>query len=330
MLDILCIGDARIDIFLHVPSDNPHFSLDEKRENMLLEYGGKITIENYSKNIGGNASNAAIGLARLGKNVGICVQIGNDEFASFITNALEAENINTNLIKKLVSSTPFSVILSYKDERTILIESIKRKYEFNFENASAKIIYLTSLGDDWKTVYEKALDLVKNREKILAFNPGSLQIEKKDELVMDLISESDYLFVNKEEAEGLLHGNGSNLLEEQKQIKKTLFGLKSLGAKNVIITDAENGIYAHSEKNEYLHLDIIKVDVVEKTGAGDAFNAGFIAAILEGKGIQDALIWGSINASSVIQKTGAQNGLLKKEELLEKLNTLGKYIVLPL
>lgn len=331
MHDILCIGDAKIDIFLNIPDDDPHFTLDRSKEHLLLEYGKKINIEDYKKGVGGNAANAAVGLARLGRNVAIAAEIGNDEFSNFLIKNLEKENLNINFLKQDENKpTSFSISLNYKRERTILSEHVKRPHSFNFLHTTASFLYLTSLGEEWKNTYEQTLKLVKNKTVTLAFNPGTLQIEDRGNLILDLIVEADYLFVNKEEAEILLYGKDLNLPDEKKEIKKILFGLKSLGAKNVIVTDSKNGSYVISSENKSYHLEIIKVEVVEKTGAGDAFNAGFIAAILDKKNIQEALVWGSLNASSVIQKVGAQNGLLKKEEMIDNLGRIGSYKTSPL
>lgn len=331
MLDILCIGDAKIDIFLNIPDDDPHFNLDGSKEHLLLEYGKKINVTNYKKDVGGNAANTAVGLARLGKNVGLCAEIGTDEFSNFLIKTLEKENLNTNFLKQDENKpTSFSISINYNGERTILSEHVKRSHSFNFLHTTAQFIYLTSLGEEWKSAYEQVLKLVNNKGVLFAFNPGTLQIEERGKLIMDLIEESDYLFVNREEAENLLYGKDSGLSDEKKEIKKILFGLKSLGAKNVVITDSIKGSFAIDKNNKYFHLDALKVDVVEKTGAGDAFNAGFIAALIERKDINEALIWGSLNASSVIQKIGAQKGLLKKEEMLDKLGETGNYKTSPL
>ncbi len=326
MLDILCIGDAKIDIFLNIPTDDPHFSLDASKEHILLDYGKKINIEEYQKAVGGNATNTAVGLSRLGKNVGLCAEIGTDEFSNFLTKALEKENLNTNLIKHDENKpTSFSICINYKEERTILSEHVERPHAFNFLHTTAKHIYLTSLGDDWETPYKQVLKLTERGDITLSFNPGTLQIEKGGRLTTDLISVSDYLFLNKEEAEKLLYKNISHLTADKKDIKKLLFGLKGMGAKNIIITDSSNGTFAIDINNNCLKLDILHVNVVEKTGAGDSFNAGFIAAILEGKNLEHAMVWGSLNASNVIQKIGAQNGLLTKKELIDKLGAIGNY-----
>ena len=56
---------------------------------------------------------------------------------------------------------------------------------------------------------------------------------------------------------------------------------------------------------------------MEKTGAGDAYASGLISALVSGESFEEAMVWGALNASSVIGKTGAQNGLLTKTELVE-------------
>ena len=68
-------------------------------------------------------------------------------------------------------------------------------------------------------------------------------------------------------------------------------------------------------------MEIIKVEVVEKTGAGDAYTAGFLAATLNNQPIEEAMHWGALDSASVIQKTGAEDGLLTKLELEEKLKS---------
>lgn len=328
MLDILCVGDAKLDIFLQVSDDNPHFSLDKKENKLEISYGEKIIIGKHILDIGGNATNAAVGISRLGFNAGLCAEIGVDEFSQKILNKLNAEKIITgNLLQTQGEETSFSVAIGYKGDRTLFTEHAKRDHNFSFDNTDTKFVFLTSLGPIWETAYEKVLALIKSKHPKLAFNPGSLQLEKRDKLIMDIIENTDYLFVNKEEAEELLYGKELEVtLNNQESLeKKLLFGLKSLGAKNIVITDSINGSYALSQDNTYYHLGIIKVDVVEKTGAGDAYTAGFLSAILSGESAENAMIWGALNSANVIQKIGAEKGLLTKIELETKINSLDKF-----
>lgn len=323
MLDLLCIGDSVVDIFLQIPPENRHFGLNRETKKLFIDLGYKINLEDYTKDTGGNATNTAIGVSRLGKRVGLCAEIGDDEFSHFILNKLEAEEINTNLmIKDKNTKTSFSVSLNYLGERTLLVEHVERQHNFKIDNSSARFIYLTSLGNEWKKAYENVYVFVKKTNAKLAFNPGTLQLEEKGKIFFELIQSSDYFFVNKQEAEKILYEND----KKDTDIKKLLLGIKNLGAKNVIITDSNYGSYLIDEENNIYHLGVVKTNVIEKTGAGDAYTSGFIAAILNQETNQDAMRWGAINSSSVISKIGAQEGLMKIKELKDSLRTLSTLI----
>lgn len=320
MLDILCVGDAKIDIFLRIPESNPYFGLDKTQNKLLISFGEKIHVERYILGIGGNAANTAVGISRLGLNVGLCAEIGKDELSQKILNHLKKEKVNTKLVLQTDEDTSVSIALSYKGERTLLTEHVRRKHDFNFEKVETKFIYLTSLGDVWEKAYEKVLNFAKSKNAKLAFNPGSVQLEKKGKVVMDIVENCDYLFVNKEEAEEILYGKELGLGNaNENQIKKLLYGLRGLGVKNVVITDGENGSYVESEENKTYHLGIIKVEVSEKTGAGDAYSAGFLAATIHGLEIPEAMQWGALNSANVIKGIGAEVGLLTKSEMEEKI-----------
>jgi ribokinase len=327
MLDILCVGDAKIDIFLQVLPGNPHVGLDKTKNKLEISFGEKIYVDKYVLETGGNATNTAVGISRLGFNTGIVAEIGKDEFSAKILNNLKAENVNTNsLLQTDTEKSSFSIILSYDAERTIFSEHVERNHDFNFENLNTKFVYITSLGKIWEKAYEKALKFVETNDLKLAFNPGTLQIEKRGKILMDILERTDYLFVNKEEAEEILYGKEVHIgLSETKTIEKLLYGLKSLGAKNVIITDSDKGSYLGDEENNVYSIGIAPSEVVEKTGAGDSYTAGFLAAILNGLPSNEAMIWGSVNSASVIQKVGAQKGLLTKQELDKKIKELNNF-----
>lgn len=329
MLDILCIGDSVIDVFLKIPLDNPKFGLDKKNDKLLINYGDKINVDKYVIELGGNATNTSVGISRLGLNTGLCAEIGKDEFSQKIINVLRNENINLdNLIQDNDSKTSITVVLSYAGDRTLFTEHVERKHNFNFENIETNFIYLTSLGAIWENAYEKTLEFIKNKNAKLAFNPGTLQLEKRDKIIFDIVEKTNYLFVNKEEAEELLYGKELEIQSEENKeslIKKMLFGLKGLGAKNVIITDSDRGSYLQDEKDNTYFLGVLNEEVVEKTGAGDSYTAGFLAAILNGGSGAEAMVWGTLNATSVIKKIGAEEGLLTKFEMLEKIKENNKF-----
>jgi sugar/nucleoside kinase (ribokinase family) len=232
--------------------------------------------------------------------------------------------VKTDFISQTDKETSISIGLSYESDRTLFTEHVQREHNFNFSDLQTKFIYLTSLGNVWEPTYQKVLDF-KNANKIqLAFNPGTIQLAKKGEVFMDILEKTDYLFVNKQEAEEILYGKElARVTENDNEIKKKLFGLKSLGVKNVVITDGDNGSFVQDQNDEFHHIESTKVEVVEKTGAGDAYTAGFLAGILNNKSLEEAMRWGTQDSASVIQKIGAEEGLLSKTDLEEKLKSAG-------
>lgn len=323
MPDVICVGDAKLDIFLTIDENNTHVKLDEQSKELRFGFGEKIEVKKMNLSTGGNAANVAVGISRLGFKSSLVAEIGKDEFSQKIINSLKEENINLELVKQIThEDSSITVGINFKGDRTLFTEHVQREHDFDFGEKNVKVIYLTSLGPIWEKAYEKTLDFAEKNNIKLIFNPGTLQIEKRNSIIWRIISKSDVLFVNKEEAEELLYGKEINLpINSQNYVKKLLYGLKSLGAKIVVITDGNTGSYTMDETHNTYRLGIIPCEVVEKTGAGDAYTSGFVSAILNGESIEEAMRWGALNSSAVIGAVGAENGLLAREEMLEKLKS---------
>lgn len=322
-IDVICVGDAKLDIFLTIDEKNSHVKLDNSTRELRFGHGEKIEVKKMSLSVGGNAANVAVGVSRLGFKSALVAEIGKDEFSQKIINSLKEENVDLELVKQIANEdSSITVAISFKGDRTLFTEHAQREHDFNFERITAKLIYLTSLGPVWEKPYEKTLNFAQDYNLKLIFNPGTLQIEKRNPIIWSAISKSDILFVNKEEAEELLYGKEINLpINSENYVKKLLYGLKSLGAKIVVITDGNRGSYVMDETHNAYHLGIIPCEAVEKTGAGDAYASGFISAILNSETIQEAMRWGAFNSAAVIGEIGAEKSLLTKDEMLEKLKS---------
>ncbi len=320
--DCLSIGNINVDIFITLNQKSDKITLDKKKDLLSFAFGEKIDVDKSDISLGGNACNAAVGIARLELESGLMSEMGEDGFTEKIQDTLSDENVDQSLISKnKEEETSVSIVINYGEERTILVEHQNRKNDFKFDSINTKLVYLTSLGSEWENIYRETIDFVKENNIKLAFNPGTLQIEKMGETVLSVLSKSDLLFVNKEEAEELLYGRRlSPPKHEDDYIKKLLFELKDFGAKTVIITDGENGSFACDEHYHTYHLGILKSQFVEKTGAGDAYTSGFISANLLDLPLNESMRWGALNSSSVVEKVGAQQGLLNKEEMEHKLS----------
>ena len=307
--DVLCVGNAKIDTFLTLHKIKDHLRYLEATNELCIKFGEKINVDKAEILLGGNASNVAVGLSRLGLKVGIIAEIGKDEFAQKIINTLNAENVDTSSIFQTEGQeSSFSTIINFKGERTIFSEHVKRAHNFNFDNLFSKWVYLTSLGEEWENAYQKTVDFVKNTNAHLTFNPGTLQIAAGKERLINVLSLTNILIVNKEEGQSLLKTGNQNA-------KEILIGLQKLGPKIVVITDGKNGSYVIDENGNIVEEKIVETEVIEKTGAGDAYSSGFLGAVLYNKSIKDAMRWGARNSASVITKVGAQTGLLGRKGL---------------
>lgn len=323
--DVVAIGNAKIDLFLSIHEANKHLRLNTQTNELCFHSGEKITVDKCNLSLGGNAANVTVGLSYLGAKTSIYTEIGDDEVSHKIINTLKKESVNTaNIIQATSQRSSVSVIISFKNDRTVFSEHMIRQHDFSFDNLHTKWVYLTSLGEEWKKAYERVVNFAKKTNTPLAFNPGTIQINDGYENIAKVLDVTNILFVNKEEAAKLTN-YGSRIMNQEKNketIKLLLEKLQKLGPKVVVVTDGENGSYAIDEKKNVFNQSIIKAQIVEKTGAGDAYSSGFMSAILRGISVKDAMLWGTLNAASVIEKLGAQNGLLRKEEMEKKLKRL--------
>lgn len=321
--DAITIGSAKIDAFLSIHEAKTHLRFNKDTNELCVKSGEKIAVDKCAFLLGGNATNVAVGLSRLGYSSSICAEIGDDEFSQKIISSLKKEGVNTDFLKQSKGEAcSFSVILNFKGERTIFSEHVRRKHDFVLDNISAKWVYLTSIGEEWKDAYQKAVEFVKQTKCKLAFNPGTLQINAGVTNIADILTATNILFVNKEEAAQIVNYELRimNQGQNKEEIRRLLEMLHKLGTKIVVITDGENGSYAIDEKGEMFMHGTVSCKIVEKTGAGDAYSTGFLAATLHGLSIKDAMRWGALNSASVIEKVGAQAGLLHKNDMEKKLN----------
>ncbi len=310
-MDVLCVGNAIIDVFV-ILHKLQKFSYDKFSNQISFPLGEKIPLEEYKLCLGGNACNVSVGLSRLGLQTALAAGIGDDEFSERIVKGLSKENVDQKFIKKHHEETPhFNVILSYQGERTILEEKDIHRVELEIEDLSPKFIYLTSFNGDWKNTYDKIFSL--NSNSLIGFNPGTRQLAENLEEIRQFLPKIEILFVNLEETKRL---TGDDNPDVKAQLKK----LKDFGSRVVSITDGANGSYALDKSGEVFQMSSLGDPPVERTGAGDSYATGFIYGYVNGRGVSECMKLGSLNANSVIKKVGAQDGLLTKEEIEQKVS----------
>jgi len=309
-LDLLSIGDASLDVFITPTESEALCQLNDKESLLCFSYGDKIPVKNLEFSIGGNAANNAVGTKRLGIASATLLTLGDDDIGSQIVEKLTKENINTSFVHRQEGiGSNYSVAISFSGERTLFTYKSAVVYKFPEELPEVSWIYLTSVGDEFQKVYGETVAWVKTKSIKMAFNPGSRQIRAGFDALKDTLAATYVVYVNRSEAETIASfGNSVN------KEKELLAALTKMGPKIAVITDGGNGVYVHSGETFY-KANVLPVDPFERTGAGDAFGSGFLSAIIKGKNVEEAIVWGTVNSASVIGYTGAQKGLLKEDEI---------------
>jgi len=311
--DLLSIGDSALDVFMTPTESETVCRIDTKECLIAFSYGDKIPVKNLEFSIGGNAANNAVGVRRLGVSTGIVLTLGADNVGDMIVKRLKDELVDvTYVIQQPSTSSNYSTIINYSGERTIFVYHAPRSYEFPVQLPVAPWVYLTSMGESFRPFYIHLVDWIKRNPQIkLAFNPGSWQMRANFDEIKDVMSLTYVIFVNRKEAEKLT-GFGDSTKRE----RDLLISLSKLGPKICVITDGSKGSFAYDSINgKFLSAGVLPVDAYERTGAGDAFGSGTLSALVHGKTLDEALLWGTCNSASVIGYTGSQRGLLKFEEM---------------
>ncbi|OGM54772.1 hypothetical protein A3F62_01735 [Candidatus Woesebacteria bacterium RIFCSPHIGHO2_12_FULL_44_11] len=310
-IELLSLGDATLDVFIAPSESETLCQIDTKECFIAFSYGEKIPVKSLEFSIGGNAANNAIGTGRLGINSSAVLTLGDDTIARRIVEMLETETVDTSFVVQQPSTASnYNTVVTYGGERTIFTYKAPRSYEWPVKLPVAPWVYYTSMGDSFAPFQNHLVEwLVKNPGIKLGFNPGSRQLKAGVEALNAVLKLTSIIFINREEAEGLTGFTASSGRE-----KELLQAVKNLGPKVCVVTDGGNGSYV-TDGQKFLHAGILPIDAYERTGAGDAFGSGCLAAIIKGKSLEEALLWGTLNSASVIGYTGSQKGLLRETDI---------------
>ena len=278
-----------------------------KVEN-LGSAGSEVKILESKEEIGGSAANTICGLARLGFKTSYLGAIGDDSEGDKILKNLKKENIDTAFVKKKQGNTSKVLIfVDSKGERTMYIVSGVTK-TFSLQDIElnqveeSKVLHMSHFATDKQFGLQKTLANQLNKVKI-SYAPGA-SVKRGLKELEPILTKTHVLFLNKSEIETV-----TNLPYED--------GAKSLlklGVKIVAVTLGKEGCYVSDGKSSSL-VPSIKTTVVDTTGAGDAFNAGFLSGMLGFRSLKECGRVGNQVASLCIQKLGARDGLPRKEDI---------------
>jgi len=322
MYKFIVIGEALVDTHVLIDDASLECNIDGKNCKLCLDFARKIPITGSFQAIGGNGANVAAGIAKLGLKTGLIAAFGKDANGQIILSELEKNKVNTDYLfidPKTISR--YSIVLNYHGERTILSYHHEMKYVWPEQMPAVDWIYYTGLSEGFEPLQKKLLAFLDKHPSVrLAINPGTLQMKYYPKTVDDVLVRSDILIVNLEEAEEI----AGSTIKKEKTVEALIHKLLSKGVKEVAITDAANGAWA-GDAEEIWQLKAFPVKVSGKTGAGDAFSSGYMAARCLDHDIHTALRWGIANSCGVIGNLGAQVGLLDQkgiEEIIKKYSSI--------
>lgn len=312
--DVISIGDVVTDAFIKLEENQAHTYENEHGKWLAMPFATKLPFDHAEVIEGvGNAANAAVAFARLGLQSGLVTNVGGDTAGKGIIHALDANDVDTRFVRiNPRQKSNYHYVLWYKEERTILIKH--EDYDYHWPHLRPaevpKWVYFSSVSEHALDYHDDVADwLDENPYVKLAFQPGTFQMEAGTDRLHRVYARTEALILNREEAAKVGAGNHDDVHD--------LFNrLHALGPKTVVITDGPQGAYA-SDGHSRFHMPLYPdpAPPVDRTGAGDSFASTLVAALIKGNTLEGALQWAPINAMSVVQKVGAQAGLLNERQL---------------
>jgi fructokinase len=309
---ILGIGNAIVDVFVKVDDDFLSKNNLTKGSMKLIEKQEFDSLRNTIKiekiEAGGSVANTMAGIAYLGGNPSFIGKVNSDEFGNIYKKSLQKINVNFLYSEKKENlPTGASIIFITPDsERTMCtylgISSQLSKEDINEDYIKDyEIIFLE--GYLWdkgisEELFKHVIQLAKKNNVKIAMSLSDIfcVTRHREDFFKLLKNDLNILIGNENEINELMQKN--NLLDSINELKNI--------DKLIIITRSENGSVAILN-NEIINCDSIKVErVLDLTGAGDLFAAGFLKEYLDKSNIKKCLQTGSKLAAQIIQKIGAR------------------------
>jgi len=308
-MKILGIGNAIVDVICKV-EDNFINQNNLTKSTMKLffdenEFKKLLTNLKIEKTIsGGSVANSIVGISQLGDKAGFIGKISDDEFGIKYEDGLKKENVEFFYKKKKeLLPTGSCLILVTPDHERTMCTFLGTAGKINETDISSDVIkkseiiflegYLWDEGEPTKA-FNKAIN---NANKVAMSLSDRFCVDRhKDDFLNLVKNKLDITFANEEEIKSLIDAKNFNeVIEFSKQLNKL-----------IIITRGENGSIA-VKGEEVVENDIQKnLKIVDLTGAGDLFAAGFLHGYINRLSVKQCLEKGTEMSSKVIQQIGAR------------------------
>ncbi|GHU17271.1 ribokinase [Spirochaetia bacterium] len=298
--DVLAIGELNVDLIFTGLKQAPALNRE-------------IAAEKYSRALGSSTALCGANLAKLGLGVAFCTKVGDDENGHYVVDELQKRGIDTTHCKiDPASETGVTLALNWNRDRALVTVmgtiSTFSLADFDIEILrSARHIHVGSfflqeaLRKDLPLIFEKAHEWGITT----SLDSGWDDTGVWDYGIKDTLKNTSLFFPNETEA---LHITGASSCEDA---AKELSGL----CKTIVIKRGNKGAYALSG-NSWYSVDVMAdIPVVDTTGAGDSFNAGFLYAFLKGLPLTRCIEYGNACGSISVMTIGGANADLNEDKV---------------
>jgi ribokinase len=253
-----------------------------------------------------------VGLARLGCHTGFIGKIADDTEGQILLQNFADEGVDIGgiVIAKHGRSGKVMGFVDQQGQRALYIDpgvnDAMTTHEVDDSYVSStKFLHLTSFVGN--SSFQTQKDLVDRlcKKVQVSLDPGALYAKLGPKKLKPIIDKAFLMMPNSRELE---------LLTGLKDYKKGAQSLIEEGVKVLAVKLGSKGCYVTDEKESHM-VEPFKVNVVDTTGAGDAFDAGFLYGLLSGRSLRKCGIIGNFVASRCIMEMGARTSLPKLEEL---------------
>ncbi len=308
-MKILGIGNAIVDVICKVEDDFlSNNNLTKSTMKLIFddkEFKNLLSSLKIEKTVsGGSVANSIVGLSQLGNKVGFIGKVSEDELGSKYEEGLKQENVKYFYSKKKEElPTGTCLILVTPDSERTMCTFLGTAGKINQNDVSTDAIkqseiillegYLWDEGDP-KKAFDKA---IQNANKVAMSLSDQFCVDRHKPHFLDLVKNKlDITFANEQEIMSLI---------DAKSFDEVINFSKSLG-KMIVLTRGERGAVAIN-KNEVVECGIRQgLKIVDLTGAGDLFAAGFLHGHVNNMSLKDSLDKGTEMSSKVIQQIGAR------------------------
>ncbi|MFA5053463.1 MAG: carbohydrate kinase family protein [Parcubacteria group bacterium] len=321
MLDVITIGSSTVDFFLE--TEFPLRPWDSSLGSaMIIPLGEKFSAIKSLITTGGNAVNTAVTFKRQGLRVATAIKLGGDIAGQMIYNRLQEEGIKDKFVVwDGDAMTSRSAVLLEHGERSIITYqgsgAALTISDLDLKKIRAKWWYVSLSGDSYKLF---PIIAKKSREMgvKLALNPTMKHLRDGKKQLLANLKYTDFLVLNEGEAAELTGVPFSERLEIFKAIDKLVPGIVAItrGSKGSVVSDGSHVFKTGIFKEKKME---------DRTGAGDAYGAGFIAGLIRAKAergecgcdtdkLEYAIRLATANSASVVEHIGASEGALYKRD----------------